>query len=116
AGGTQAIAFRGDPSWSAQRRFERLFERLALPGFGRMGRYDLLVALGQLGLYELRGGSPHLSSATGPSPNDPTTLAAKRLFAIGEQIHLDRRAAALAQAISVPVEALDLAFANWGSS
>jgi len=108
--------FLGDQGWSPKRRFERLFERLALPGFGRMGRYDLLVALGQLGLYELRADSLHVSSARGPSPNDPTTLAAKRLFAIGEQIHLERRAAALAQAISVPVEALDLAFANWGSS
>jgi hypothetical protein len=114
-GGGQARAFSGDPGWSPERRFERLFERLALPGFGRIGRYDLLLTLGGLGLYELRGDSLHLSSARGPSASDPTTLAAKRLFAIGEEIHLERRAAALAQAISVPVDTLDLALANWSS-
>ena len=27
-------AFSGEPSWSPERRFERVFERLALPGFG----------------------------------------------------------------------------------
>jgi Alpha-glutamyl/putrescinyl thymine pyrophosphorylase clade 3 len=114
-GGGQADAFSGDPGWSPQRRFERLFERLALPGFGRMGRYDLLVTLGCLGLYELRADSLHLSSTRGTSSSDLTTLAAKRLFAIGDPIHLERRAVALAQAIAVPVETLDLALANWAS-
>ncbi len=114
-GGGQAAAFSGDPGWTAERRFERLFERLALPGFGRMGRYDLLVTLGGLGLYELRADSLHLAGVGEHSSSDLTTLAAKRLFAIGEPIHLERRAAALAEAISVPVETLDLAFANWAS-
>jgi hypothetical protein len=115
AGGSQAGAFSGDPGWSPQRRFERLFERLALPGFGRMGRYDLLVTLGRLGLYELRADSLHLSSGRGLSSSDLTTLGAKRLFAIGDPIHLERRAAALAEATAVPVETLDLALANWAS-
>jgi len=114
-GGSQAQAFRGEADWSPQRRFERLFERLALPGFGRMGRYELLVILGRLGLYELAGDSLHLAGARGPSSSDPATLAAKRLFAIGDPLHLERRAAALAEAISVPVETLDLALANWAS-
>ncbi len=113
AGGAQAVAFCGDPAWSPKRRFERLFERLALPGFGRMGRYDLLVTLGRLGLYELRPDSLHLSGA--PS-GDLTTLAAKRVFGIGDPLLLDRRAAALAEAVSVPVETLDLALANWASA
>ncbi len=56
--GSQVRAFSGDHSWSESRRFERLFERLALPGLGRMGRYDLLVTLGRLGLYELRAELP----------------------------------------------------------
>jgi hypothetical protein len=107
--------FSGDPGWSAQRRFERLFERLALPGFGRMGRYDLLITLGRLGLYELQGDSLHLLGVRGLSSSDLTTLGAKRLFAIGDPIHLERRAAALAEAIAVPVETLDLAIANWAS-
>ncbi len=109
----QPGAFSGDPGWSGQRRFERLFERLALPGFGRMGRYELLVTLGRLGLYELQVDSLHLLSLGGLSSGDLTTLAAKRLFAIGDPIHLERRAEALAEALAVPLETLDLALANW---
>ncbi len=116
AGGPQALAFRGDPSWSALRRFERLFERLALPGFSRMGRFDLLVTLGYLGVYELRPDSLHLTGARGLSAEDPTTLSAKRVFGIGDPLLLERRAAELAEAASVPVETLDLALANWASA
>jgi hypothetical protein len=113
AAGPQEIAFTGDPAWTPQRRFERIFERLALPGLARMGRYDLLVTLGALGLYELGPDSLHLAGARGLSADDLTTLAAKRLFGIGDPLLLERRAAALAQAMSVPVAALDLALANW---
>jgi hypothetical protein len=116
AAGSQAVAFTGDPAWSPQRRFERVFERLALPGFARMGRYDLLVTLGRLGLYEMLPDSLQLAGARGLSSEDLTTLAAKRVFGIGDPLLLERRAAALAQAVSVPVETLDLALANWGSS
>ena len=114
--GAQALAFAGDPTWSPERRFARVFERLALPGFPRMGRYDLLVTLGRLGLYELRPDSLHLSGARGLSAEDLTTLGAKRVFGIGDPLLLERRAAALAEAVSVPVETLDLALANWASS
>jgi hypothetical protein len=111
--GGQAAAFAGDSGWTPQRRFERGFERLALPGFGRMGRYDLLGTLGRLGLYELRADSLHFSSASDAHSGDLTTLAAKRVFAIGDPLLLERRARMLAEAISVPIEALDLALANW---
>jgi hypothetical protein len=111
----QPGGFSGDRSWSPRRRFERLFERLALPGFGRMGRYDLLVTMGRLGIYELQADSLHLASAGGLSGSDLTTLAAKRLFAIGDPIHLERRAAALAGALDVPIETLDLSLANWAA-
>jgi hypothetical protein len=111
--GSQAIAFTGDPGWSAQRRFERVFERLALPGFARAGRYELLVVLGRLGLYELQPDSLQLAGAPGLSAEDLTTLGAKRVFGIGDPLLLERRAAALAQAVQVPVETLDLALANW---
>jgi hypothetical protein len=114
--GGQALAFSGDPSWSPERRFERVFERLALPGFGRMGRYDLLLTLGRLGLYELRPDSLRLAGTAGPSAGDPTALAAKRMFAIGDPLLLERRAGALAGALSVPIETLDLALANWGAT
>jgi hypothetical protein len=109
---TQAAAFSGDPAWSAERRFERLFERLAIPGFARMGRYDMLVMLGRLGLYEMRPGSLHMAGAPA---DDVTTLAAKRVFGIGDPILLDRRASALAEAVATPIETLDLALANWAS-
>jgi len=112
-GGSQAVALTGEVTWSPERRFERCFERLALPGFGRACRYELLVTLGRLGLYELRPDSLHLSGARGRSSDDLTTLAAKRVFGIGDAMLLDRRAAALAEAVSVPIEALDLALANW---
>lgn len=111
--GTQEVAFTGDPAWSPQRRFERVFERLALPGFARMGRYELLVALGRLGLYELLPDSLQLGGSRGLSSEDLTTLAAKRVFGIGDPLLLERRAAALARAASVPIETLDLALANW---
>jgi hypothetical protein len=114
--GSQELAFTGDRAWTPQRRFERLFERLALPGLLRTGRYDLLVTLGRLRLYELRPDSLHLGGSRGPSSEDPTTLAAKRLFGIGDPLLCERRAEALAQAIAVPIEALDLALANWLSS
>jgi hypothetical protein len=111
--GSQAAAFTGDPAWSPTRRFERVFERLALPGFARAGRYELLLVLGRLGLYELLPDALHLASARGLSSEDPATLAAKRVFGIGDPLLLERRAAALAEAASTPVGALDLALANW---
>jgi hypothetical protein len=80
-----------------------------------MGRYDLLVTLGTLGLYELRADSLRLGAARGAEGQDLTTLAAKRLFGIGEPLLLERRARQLAEAMSIPIEALDLAFANWGA-
>jgi hypothetical protein len=113
--GSQEAAFTGEPTWTPQRRFERVFERLALPGFGRMGRYDLLITLGRLGLYELRADSLHLGTRTSLITSDPTPPAAKRVFGIGDPLHIERRATALAQALSTPIEALDLALANWAS-
>jgi hypothetical protein len=109
ADATQTLAFTGDRAWTPQRRFERL----ALPGLGRTGRYELLVTLGRLGLYELRADSLQLAGVRGPATEDPTTLGAKRVFGIADPLLLERRAAALAEALSVPIEALDLALANW---
>jgi hypothetical protein len=111
--GSQEAAFTGEPAWTPQRRFERLFERLALPGFGRFGRYDLLVTLGRLGLYELRADSLHLVTRSPALAADPTPQAAKRIFGIGDPVHIERRALALADALSTPIEAFDLAFYNW---
>lgn len=111
--GSQQRAFAGEPEWTPQRRFARLFERLALPGFGRMGRYDLLVTLGRLGLYDLRADSLQLVTRSAQAASDLTPQAAKRVFAIGDPLIIERRAAALAEASSTPIEALDLALYNW---
>jgi len=107
--GSQAAAREGDPDWSAARRFERVYERLALPGLERHGRYDLLVTLGHLGLYALRGDALHARG------DDDAVGAAKRVFAIGDSLNLERRARALSDAAEVPIETLDLALANWVS-
>ncbi|HEX3512281.1 MAG TPA: hypothetical protein VHT27_14410 [Solirubrobacteraceae bacterium] len=113
--GGQAKAYGGDPGWTPERRFERAFERLALPGFGRGGRYDLLVTLGRLGLEPVEPDSLHLGGPRGVAAEDPATAAAKRVFGIADPLLLDRRADALAEAAGVPLEALDLALANWAA-
>ncbi len=106
--GSQAAALAGEPAWTPERRFERAFERLALPGLSRAGRYDLLVTLGRLGRYDVRAPALELT-------DDATTVAAKRVFGIGDKILLERRAAVLAEALALPVDALDLALFNWAA-
>jgi hypothetical protein len=105
--GSQAAAFTGESAWTPERRFARVFERLALPGLHRGARFDLLASLGRLGVYELRG------AALGLGGNDPVTLAAKRVLGIGDPMLLQRRAADLAQAAGLPLEALDVGLFNW---
>lgn len=104
---SQAAAFTGDGAWAPGRRFARAFERLALPGLHRDARFDLLVTLGRLGVYDLEAGSLALGGV-----ND-ATVGAKRAFGIGDPLLLDRRAADLAGACGVPLEALDLGLHNW---
>lgn len=108
--GSQGAAFAGEAAWTAERRFSRLFERLSLPGFGRAGRVELLVSAGRLGLAEIEPAELRL----GAEASDEATLAAKRVFGIGDAFLLERRAADLAEASEVPVAALDLALFNFG--
>jgi hypothetical protein len=107
--GSQAAAFTGEQTWSAERRFARAFERLSLPGLDRGARFDLLVTLGRLGVYDLRAGSLQFGGA------NEVTLAAKRVFGIGDPLLLERRAADLASASELPLGALDLGLHNWGT-
>jgi hypothetical protein len=107
--GGQAIALAGDASWTPQRRFERAFERLAIHGFPRGPRYDFLVVLGHLGLFDMRAWALQLTI----EPLDPTVVAAKRVFGIGDARNLHQRAVELATACELPIEALDLALLNW---
>jgi hypothetical protein len=107
--GSQSAALTADASWGPERRFERAFERLALPGFARAARYELLVLMGRLGVADVRPSSLQLSG----DALDPTTVAAKRVFGIGDAMNLRRRSIDLARAAEVPIEALDLALVNW---
>jgi hypothetical protein len=105
--GSQAAAYTGDAAWAPERRFARAFERLALPGLHRDARFDLLVTLGWLGVYEMRAGSLALGG-----PND-VTVGAKRAFGIGDPLLLERRASDLARACEIPLEVLDVGLDNW---
>ncbi|HWM08665.1 MAG TPA: hypothetical protein VNO82_04955 [Solirubrobacteraceae bacterium] len=108
--GSQAQAFEGEPAWTPQRRFTRVFERLALPGFARAERFELLAGLGAAGRYPLVAGELHLAAG-----EDATTEAAKRLLVSGDKLLLERRARDLAEAAEVPLGALDRALAIWGT-
>ena len=81
---------------------------LAVGGFGRPGRYELLVSLGRLGVVDARPSTLQLT-------DDATTFAAKRVFGIGDKMLLERRARELADAVEVPIEALDLGLFNWAA-
>jgi hypothetical protein len=107
--GSQAAGFTGEPDWSPQRRFARVFERLALPGMSRAARFELLATLGAAGLYELEPDQLQLGVE-----DDATTQAAKRILLSGEKMLLERRARDLAVACDVPLAALDRGFALWG--
>jgi hypothetical protein len=105
--GSQAEAFAGEPEWPPERRFSRAFERLALPGLDRDARFELLVSLGRLGVYDVRPGALVLGGG------DHVTVAAKRALGIGDTMLLERRAARLAEGCGIPLDALDLGFYNW---
>jgi hypothetical protein len=108
--GSQEAAFTGEAAWTPERRFARVFERLALPGFARARRFELLTALGAAGRYELNAGELHLTAG-----EDATTEAAKRVLVSGDKLLLERRARELAEACGVPLAALDRALATWGA-
>jgi hypothetical protein len=108
--GSQSAAFTGEAGWTPERRFGRIFERLAFPGFGRAARFELLAALAAAGRYPLAADALHLTE------DDATTLAAKRLLVSGDRLLLERRARELADACDVPLAALDRGLATWGTS
>jgi hypothetical protein len=107
--GSQEAAFTGESIWSPERRFDRVFERLALPGFGRTARYELLTTLGAAGKYPLDAQSPQFVE------DDATTLAAKRLFVSGDRMLLERRARDFAEAAELPIAALDRGLFVWST-
>lgn len=106
--GSQAAALGGVAEWTPERRFARAFEHLAIPGLHRGARFDFLNTLGATGRFEL---SPAALGFTGGG--DATVVGAKRAFGIGDPMWLERRAERLADAVGVPLGALDLALASW---
>src|SRR5215213_82878 len=84
--GSQAQAFLGEPGWSPERRFGRVFERLALPGLGRTARYELLNTLAAAGRCPFEADGLHFGKE-----DDATTVAAKRLLVSGDRMLLERR-------------------------
>lgn len=109
AGGQHAL-LSAEPALTPSRRFERAFERLSLPRLQRAPRYEFLVMAGWLGLLDARP----VSLLFGVEATDPATMAAKRVFGIGDAINLGRRAGELIAAFDVPPAALDLGLVNWG--
>jgi hypothetical protein len=107
--GSQAAAFAGEPSWSPERRFGRVFERLALPGLRRSARFELLVTLGAAERCDVAADGLHPGKE-----EDPTTIAAKRVLVSGDRMLLERRAAELARECGIRLGALDRALAVWG--
>ncbi len=107
--GSQEAAITGEQSWTPERRFGRVFERLALPGFSRAARYDMLASLGAAGRYELTPDAVHFVE------DDATTLAAKRILVSGDSMLLERRARDLAEAAALPIGAFDRGLARWGT-
>jgi hypothetical protein len=107
--GSQTAAITGDAGWTPERRFGRVFERLALPGFSRSARFELLVTLGAAGRYPLAADGLHFVE------DDATTLAAKRALVSGDRMLLERRARDLGEACELPLAALDRGLAVWGT-
>ncbi len=105
--GSQSAAYTGEAAWTPERRFARVFERMALPGLHRAIRFDVLVTLGRLRVVDLHPAALQLGG------NNNVTVAAKRALGIGDPMLLERRAADLAKATGVDLGALDLAFGNW---
>jgi hypothetical protein len=108
--GSQAAGLTGEDAWSPRRRFARVFERLALPGFHRAARFEFLAVLGAAGVFALEADALFLAAG-----DDATTDAAKRLLVSGDKLLLERRARELADACEVPLAALDRGLAVWGT-
>jgi hypothetical protein len=108
--GSQQAAFTGETSWTPERRYERIFERLGtLPGMSRDARVELLTLLGALGVCDVSAGKVCFGG------ENEVTWAGKRALGIGDPLLLERRAADLAADCGVPVGALDLGLHNWGA-
>jgi len=105
AGLTSSVA--GSP----EARFDRAFERLSIPGFGRRLRIEFLIRAKALGILpEIEPWTLRLADA---SATDPVLLAAKRIFAIGDPLLISRRLKLLLGELASSVACADHALALW---
>jgi hypothetical protein len=90
-------------------RFDRLMRELKpLLRFKRTGCFDLLVLLGDLGVYDLEAPRLYLAGATGPK-----TGAELMLPGITEVDGLDDALCAVARRVGVEIQAMEDALCNW---
>lgn len=107
-GGLAALISGDDVS--AGDRFERLMSqiRARVISFGRTGCFDLLILLGNLGLYELAPTRLYLAGSTGPLD------CARHLLPGPRHVRdLDDAPCAVAHRIDEPLQAMEDAFCNW---
>ena len=79
--GSQAQAFTGDPAWPDQRRFDRAFERMSLPGFGARRATSCWSSSGASASHDVRRGrctSPRTRSIPPSSPPSACSASATR--------------------------------------
>jgi hypothetical protein len=89
-------------------RFDRLMRELSpLVSFARTGCFDLLVLLGNLGVYELSPPRLYLEGSTGPKSG------ARRVLPGARRLHdLDENLTAVARRIGVEVQVMEDALCN----
>lgn len=104
-GGSLESALVGESSWTPQRRYARVLDRLSLKGLSRAVRIDIVTGMARCGALAADADALHLLT-------DQDTDAAKRLFAVADVGLLERRAAALVDATGIGFDALELALWN----
>jgi hypothetical protein len=94
---------------AAAANFDRLMREMEfIYQFGRLGIYDLLSLLGNLGIYNLEAGRLYLRGATGPH------TGARLLLGSSLNIDaLDDRCCELATRLGVAIDAMESALCNW---
>lgn len=65
-GGSPAIAFTPEEGSTPQQGFAELYQHFNVHSFGRLGRFDLLCLLGEMGLKDIEANSCYLVGSTGP--------------------------------------------------
>lgn len=112
--GSQVFIFQeGTCDRTVEAAFDVLYRMITVKRFGRTARFDWLCLLGNLGIWPLAPSRCYLRGASGP------LKGAKRLFGFtaGQSLEvLEGKAMALANALGVPIEAIEDTLCNWQKS